>query len=124
MTAIAEEFPPTKLKSRSAECYISPMERFLIEVPHEAREEACLRAVRILIESGSHFLTNSDFGCMDDVHKAWIIVEVDSKEEARSLLPPLYRSKAQIVKLTKFSLAEVDRLLERHSEGGQATQSG
>ena len=97
------------------------MERFLIEVPHEAEEEACLRAIRILIASGSHFLTHSDFGCMDDVHKAWIIVEVDSKEEARSLLPPIYRSKARIVKLTKFSLGEIDELLQSHSSGDAAT---
>ncbi len=90
------------------------MARFLIEVPHEAEHEACLRAVRILLTSGSHFLTHSDFGCLDGEHKGWLIVEVESKEEARSILPPSFRSQANIVKLNKFTIEEVDELLRHH----------
>jgi hypothetical protein len=63
------------------------MARFLIEVPNEPELVACARAVEILFTSGSHFLTHADWGCMDGDHKAWIIVEVASKEEARSILP-------------------------------------
>jgi hypothetical protein len=90
------------------------MARFLIELPHEPETVACLRAVRVLVDTGSHYLTNADFGCFDGEHKAWMIVEVDSKEEARSILPPIYRSQAKIVKLNKFSVEEVDRLLQAH----------
>ncbi len=90
------------------------MARFLIEVPHEAEHEACLRAVRILLTSGSHFLTHSDFGCLDGEHKGWLIVEVESKEEARSILPPSFRSQANIVKLNKFTIEEIDELLRHH----------
>jgi hypothetical protein len=92
------------------------MERFLIEVPHEAEEVACLHAVRILLNSGSHFLTHADFGCLDGVHKSWIVVEADNKDEARCLLPPLYRQNAKVVHLTKFSLGQVDSLLQKHGE--------
>jgi hypothetical protein len=90
------------------------MERFLIEVPHPAEEEACLRAIKILLETGSHYLTHADFGCMDGEHKAWFIAESETKEEARSILPPLYRSDASVVKLTKFSMGQIDELLQRH----------
>jgi hypothetical protein len=90
------------------------MARFLIEVPHEAEHEACLRAVRILLTSGSHFLTHSDFGCLDGEHKGWLIVEVESKEEARSILPPSFRSQSNIVKLNKFTIEEIDELLRHH----------
>lgn len=90
------------------------MARFLIEVPHEAEEIACLRAVKILLESGSHFLTHADFGCRDDVHKAWIIVEADTKSEARNQLHPFYRGSATVVALNKFEIAEVDELLTHH----------
>ncbi len=90
------------------------MARFLIEVAHEAEHEACLRAVRILLTSGSHFLTNSDFGCLDGEHKGWLIVEVESKEEARSILPPVFRSQANIVKLNKFTIEEIDELSRHH----------
>ena len=61
------------------------MSRFLIEIPHEAEKTACLRAVKVLQETGSHFLTHADYGCLDGEHKAWIIVDVDSKNEARMI---------------------------------------
>ena len=78
------------------------MSKFLIEVPHEAEERACALAIDILFKTGSHWLTNAEWGCMDGEHKGWVIVDVDSKEEARGILPPVYRSSAKIVKLKKF----------------------
>ena len=92
------------------------MARFLIEVPHEAERVACARIVEIFLKSGSHFLTNADWGCLDGEHKAWFIAEVDSKEEARSILPPFLRSQAKIVKLNYFSLEEIDALLRQHQD--------
>ena len=56
----------------------------------------------------------SDFGCLDGEHKGWLIVEVESKEEARSILPPAFRSQANIVKLNKFTIEEIDELLRHH----------
>jgi hypothetical protein len=90
------------------------MARFLIEVPHESEVVACARAAKILLETGSHFLTHSDFGCEDGVHKAWIVVDVDSKEEARNMLPPAYRRQATVVGLTRFGIQELDELLRHH----------
>jgi hypothetical protein len=90
------------------------MAKFLIEVPHEAEKVACLRAIQILLQTGSHYLTNAEFGCYDGVHKAWVIVDVDSKEEARGILPPIYRSLANIVCLSRFKLEEVDEMLRHH----------
>jgi hypothetical protein len=43
-------------------------------------------------------------------------VEVDSKEEARSILPPAYRSQAKIVELSKFTLEEIDEILRHHED--------
>ena len=90
------------------------MPRFLIEVPHESDAVSCARANKVLLASGSHFLTHADFGCTDGVHKAWIIVEVDDKAEARNMLPPAYRGQASIVQLNKFGLKELDDLIRRH----------
>src|SRR6476660_4895919 len=78
------------------------MAKFLIEVPHESETIACARAAKVLLETGSHFLTHADFGCCDGVHKAWIVVDVDTKEEARNMLPPAYRKQASVVQLCKF----------------------
>jgi hypothetical protein len=90
------------------------MERFLIEVPHEAETVACARAVKILQTTGSHYLTNADYGCHDGVHKGWITVEAESKEQARTILPVEYRAKATIVRLNKFGMEEIDDLLRDH----------
>ena len=90
------------------------MARFLIEVPHEAERVACARVVDIFLKTGSHFLTHADWGCTDGEHKAWIIADVDSKEEARSILPPSMRSEAKIVQLNYFSLEEIDAILRHH----------
>jgi hypothetical protein len=91
------------------------MPKFLIEVPHESETVACARAAKVLLETGSHFLTHADFGCCDGVHKAWIVVDVDNKDEARNLLPPAYRRQASVVQLCKFGLDELDDLITRHT---------
>ena len=90
------------------------MAKFLVEVPHEPEERACALAIQILLKTGSHFLTNAEFGCFDGEHKAWVMIEVESKEEARRILPPVLRSEAKIVKLNKFTLEQIDEMLEHH----------
>jgi hypothetical protein len=91
------------------------MSKYLIEVEHDEDTIACAHAVRLLITTGSHFLTNADWGCKDGVHKAWIIADLENKEEARSILPPEMRSDAKIVQLNKFTLEEIDTLLQYHA---------
>jgi len=90
------------------------MSKYLIEVPHEAEQKACALAVKVLLSTGSHFLTNADFGCGDGEHKGWITLDAGSKEEARSILPVAYRSRAKIVKLNKFNLKELDDIIGHH----------
>ncbi len=79
------------------------MKRFLIEVPHGESKKECQKAIRIFMETGSHFLSKADWGCADGEHKAWIIVEVPGKAEARNILPSLYRSDAKIIELNTFA---------------------
>lgn len=92
------------------------MGRFFIEVPHAEDESSCVRVVNIFLNSGSHFLTNADWGCMDGEHKAWIILEADSKEEAMHVVPPAFRHEAKIVTLNKFSREEMDAMMGEHQE--------
>lgn len=94
------------------------MPKFLIEVPHAADELACARAVQIFLATGSHFLTHADWGCMDGVHSAWIIVEMDSKAEALGIVPPGFRSVARVVGLNQFSMSAIEPILRRHLPPG------
>jgi len=94
------------------------MPKFLIEVPHEANELACARVIKTFLETGSHYLTNADWGCEDGNHRAWLIVEASDREEARWIVPPAFRSSANVVRLSRFSMEEVDEMIARHSSGG------
>jgi len=78
------------------------MAKYLIEVPHEANMAACSRAVQVFLSSGSHFLVNADWGCGDGEHKAWMIVDVENKEQARSIVPSFYQPETKIVALNRW----------------------
>ena len=90
------------------------MEKYLIEVSHEATDSACMNAVKIFLQTGSHFLRQADWGCHDGEHKAWLIVEVENKDQARQIVPSLFRSEAKIIKLHTFTRAEMENIAEVH----------
>ena len=90
------------------------MPKFLIEVSHDEDLLACAQVVESFLSYGSHFATKADWGCTDGVHKAWITIETDNKEDARNILPPAYRSQANIIKLNKFNMEEIKEILKLH----------
>jgi hypothetical protein len=92
------------------------MARFLIEVPHEPTTQACARAVEWFLRTGSHFLTHADWGCKDGEHKAWITVDLDTRDEARNIIPPPYRAGAKIVQLNTFTMKDVEDILRQHGD--------
>ncbi len=91
------------------------MARFLIEVPHDGDFAACTKVVQVFLSAGSHLLTQSEWGCMDGHHSAWLIVEMDSKEDALHLIPPAFRAQAKIVALNKFTQEQIETLMTRHT---------
>jgi hypothetical protein len=90
---------------------IKIMSQFLIEVPHTEETLACPKIVKVFLSTGSHFLAQADWGCMDGVHSAWFIVDAGDKEEARMVVPPQFRSQAKSVGLNKFKLEQIDAIL-------------
>ena len=86
------------------------MARFLIEVPHDSGAKVCVQAVEELLKTGAHFFTKADWGCRDGVHKAWLFVEVDTRNDARAIVPPAFRDKANYVQLNGFTIAEVEHM--------------
>jgi len=91
------------------------MDKYLIEVPHEATFEACNNAVRIFMETGSHFLRQAEWGCHDGEHKAWLMIDVENKDQARQVVPPLFRPVAKIVKLHTFTREEMENIGKSHT---------
>jgi hypothetical protein len=92
------------------------MPRYLIEVEHEPTKAACGSAVQAFMETGSHFVTNADWGCSDSEHKAWFVVEIDSKEAALMLLPPLFRRQAKVIALQKLSSQDIREVRDQHPD--------
>jgi hypothetical protein len=90
------------------------MEKYLIEVSHEPTDYSCLNAVRVFFQTGSHFLRQAEWGCHDGVHKAWLKVEAENKDQARQIVPPLFRSEARIIKLHTFTRAEMEDIEKSH----------
>lgn len=84
------------------------MAKFLIEVPHDETEKACVHAVKIFLETGSHFLANADWGCHDGDHKAWMLVDVETKDQARMIIPSAFRPDAKIIELHRFTREEME----------------
>ena len=90
------------------------MNKFLIEVPHGPKETECARAVQAFLQTGSHFLMNADWGCSDGEHKAWLILETESRQDALTVLPPTLRPQASIVRLNKYTWKDLEEHLPHH----------
>jgi hypothetical protein len=75
------------------------MDRYIIISPHTADE--CAIVVNQAIAAG--YVTHVDWGCKDNDHTAWAIVEADSHEEALMLVPPIIRHKARAVRLVHYN---------------------
>ncbi len=80
------------------------MDRYMVISPHTYEE--CQAIVNQVVAAG--FSTRVDFGCVDNDHTGWIVVEADSKEEALMIIPALMRPKARAVKVVHFSPTDVD----------------
>jgi hypothetical protein len=90
------------------------MPKFLIEVPHENTEQACNRAIDVFKSTGSHFVTNAEWGCHDNEHKAWIIVDLDDKQLALSIIPPEFRTVAKVTAIERLSRADMEAVAKDH----------
>lgn len=88
--------------------------RYMIEVQHEATPASCLHAIQTLLSTGSHFFTHADWGCKDGVHKAWIVVEVGSREEARAIVPPALRAQTKVIQLNGFTMTDLEEIMRQH----------
>ncbi len=74
------------------------MERYLIETPHT--EKDCQMLIDQVYAMG--YLYHFDWGCPDGVHSGWAIIEAEDEAQARLAVPSFVRSKARVVRLTKY----------------------
>lgn len=92
------------------------MPRYLIEIPHSENILACAKVIKVFLSSGSHLLSHADWGCEDGVHKCWLTVEAENKDEAMRIVPPAFRADAKLTCLCKFSMEEIDEIIAHHEK--------
>ena len=77
------------------------MNRYIVISGHTAAD--CRQAVGYFAEFYAGYITHFEWGCKDDDHNAYAIIEADSHEQAKMSVPPLLRDKVKVVKLTYFN---------------------
>jgi hypothetical protein len=92
--------------------------KFLIEVAHNANPLECARVVQVFLGTGSHFLSQAEWGCADGVHSAYMVVDVESKQEALRIVPPAFHSRTKLIGLNRFSMADIEPILKTHPQAG------
>jgi hypothetical protein len=71
---------------------------YLIEVPHSPEE--CSAAEVATLSVGARVLRTYR-GCGDGAHTTWIVAELESEEEAWSLVPGLLRDTARVTRVVR-----------------------
>lgn len=78
------------------------MQRYMIESPHAV--EQCDQVLKDLFAAG--YLHHFEWGCKDNEHTGWAIVDAESLEHAKQIIPWYLRPQARVVRLVKFEIAD------------------
>jgi hypothetical protein len=82
------------------------LKRFLVISNHKA--EDCNLALKETLAIG--YLTHYDWGCKDDVHTGWAVLEAEDKAQALMSVPTFLRNQATVIRLVKFDPEKIARL--------------
>ncbi len=77
------------------------METYLVISYHTA--EDCKKALSYFHEYHEGYLANFWWGCTDNDHNGYAIIEAESHEHALMAVPPVIREKARTIKLVHFN---------------------
>lgn len=84
------------------------MERYIVISSHTA--EDCRLAVDEFRQHNAGFLTHFEWGCKDNDHTAYAILDADDHATAKMSVPSLFRDKTRVVMLTTFDPEKQDVL--------------
>ena len=85
------------------------MHRYIVISSHTA--EDCKKAVMQFRQYNAGFFTHFEWGCLDNDHTAYAIIEAESHENAKMSVPTIFREKSRVILLTYFDpAAEEDKL--------------
>ena len=88
------------------------MARFLVELPHTKQD--CLEALDSVIAHSHALMERIDWGCGDDVHTGWLVIEAQDANAARMMVPTNISDRATATQLVKFTPEQVQSFHEAH----------
>lgn len=74
------------------------MQKFLIESTHSASD--CEMVIKETHAIG--YLHHFEWGCTDDVHTGWAVLEAENRDQALMSVPSVVRGQSRAVRLVKF----------------------
>jgi hypothetical protein len=86
--------------------------KYLVIAPHTA--EQCLATLDAINAENAKALSAWDFGCKSGDHTGYMTVMATSDEEVMAMLPASVKDSAKIVKLSKFTAADLKMAHEQH----------
>lgn len=85
---------------------------YFVQVPHT--KEQCMTALVEMKNQGESILSKFEYGCMSGDHTAYGFLEGKSEESVKLMLPEAERTTAKIVKVNKFTAAEIEKMHKDH----------
>jgi hypothetical protein len=104
--AFGEGAKPAKAAAKPAKV------KYLVIAPHTA--EQCLATLDAINSENAKALSAWDFGCKSGDHTGYMTVMAASDEEVMAMLPASVKDSAKIVKLSKFTAADLKMAHEQH----------
>ena len=80
-------------------------EKFLIMSPHT--KESCLADLDAVLAETPQLLDSIEWGCMSGDHTGYLIVQAESEDAARQMLPTSLRKDAKIIRLNQFTADQI-----------------
>ena len=87
------------------------MATYLVMIRHTPEE--CLNALDAAAAAGNEDLSKWEWGCKSGDHTGYRMVHAASQDEAMKVVPESERAKAKVIKLDKFTAAEIKAIHEK-----------
>ena len=77
--------------------------------------EQCLNTLTDMKTKGDAFLAKFEFVCMSGNHTAYAFLQGSSEESVKQMLPKEIQANAKILKVDKFTAAQIENLHKEHA---------
>lgn len=90
------------------------MNTYFVQVPHTS--EQCMNTLTEMKDKGDAYLAKFNFGCMSGDHTAYALLDGNSEQDIRQMLPKDLQATAKIEKVDKFTSAQIEDMHKQHAQ--------